>query len=195
MEVSFWTRFIVTKKNTLHNEMSFFDVELSSNSDVGSTAFKHGNRRHAVPGELRKRVSFSDENGPKHPNYQNTCKRLHTFEKLFWPPGLPQKPHDLAHAGFYYTGNIKSWSTMSCQGIYNTNTIDIHKHWVLLRFKWWSQMLLLRCNLSTLGSSGYSMDETCCYISKLRLLKKLGFEWHELLLHSTNSIRKRFLSK
>ena len=96
------------KGNTLHNEMSCFDVELSSNSTVGSTTFKNVNRSHVVPGELKKRVSFSDENGSKNPNYQNTYKRLHTFEKLFWSPGLSQKPHDLAHAGFFYTGNIKT---------------------------------------------------------------------------------------
>ena len=108
MEVSFWTRFIVTKKNTFHNEMSFFDVDLSSDSNIDSTAYKHINRRHGMSGEPKKRVSFSDEEGPKYPNYQYNYQKLQTFEKLFWPPGIAQKPYDLAHAGFFYTGNIKS---------------------------------------------------------------------------------------
>ena len=42
----------------------------------------------------------------KNPKYANIFKRLDTFEKRSWPPGIPQKPRELADAGFYYTGTF-----------------------------------------------------------------------------------------
>ena len=59
-----------------------------------------------MPFNSEKRVRFIDECGPKNPKYTNIFKRVDTFEKRSWPPGIPQKPRELADAGFYYTGTF-----------------------------------------------------------------------------------------
>ena len=56
----------------------------------------------------KKTVSFSDEVGPKLPQYKELEDRIATFERRSWPPSLSQDPHKLAEAGFYYTGKLSS---------------------------------------------------------------------------------------
>ena len=106
MDVSFWTRFITTKKNTLYNEMSFFDDIQGFESNDSSPKYEQDNKFHNVSNNIKKKVHFSEEKGPIHPNFENIHERLQTFKRLSWPPGLTQKPYDLANAGFFYTGNI-----------------------------------------------------------------------------------------
>ena len=43
-------------------------------------------------------------NPPKYQNYSLYRCRLRSFIINEWPPGLLQKPHDLAKAGFFYDG-------------------------------------------------------------------------------------------
>ena len=40
--------------------------------------------------------------GPKHAQFANEDTRLLTFRD--WPQAMPQKPKDLAEAGFFYLG-------------------------------------------------------------------------------------------
>ena len=40
--------------------------------------------------------------GPKHAQFANEDARLLTFRD--WPQAMPQKPKDLAEAGFFYLG-------------------------------------------------------------------------------------------
>ena len=40
--------------------------------------------------------------GPKHAHMAHEETRLMTFRD--WPPAMPQKPKDLAEAGFFYLG-------------------------------------------------------------------------------------------
>ena len=40
--------------------------------------------------------------GPRHPRYVSLASRLATYQA--WPPGLHQKPQQLAGAGFFYEG-------------------------------------------------------------------------------------------
>ena len=60
---------------------------------------------HPQINESDKTVRFEDECTPQHPNYRNIFKRMDTFQERSWPPGIQQKPRNLADAGFYYTGN------------------------------------------------------------------------------------------
>ena len=41
---------------------------------------------------------------PKNPYYSTYDTRLESFREHNWPPGMPQKPEQLAEAGFYYLG-------------------------------------------------------------------------------------------
>ena len=43
-------------------------------------------------------------NLPKYQNYSLYRRRLGSFIINEWPPGLSQKPHDLAEAGLFYDG-------------------------------------------------------------------------------------------
>ena len=106
MDVSFWTRFIITKKNTLYNEMSFFDDIQGFECNDSITEYEQDNKIHKSTDNIKKKVHFSEGNVPIHPNFENIHERLQTFKRLSWPPGLTQKPYDLANAGFFYTGNI-----------------------------------------------------------------------------------------
>ena len=107
MDVSFWTRLIVTKKNTIYNEMSFFDVQQSLDSKDSSITNKNSNLSPKIPENRKKKVRFSNDIGPTYPNCGNIHERLQTFKRLSWPPGISPKPYDLAHAGFFYTGNSR----------------------------------------------------------------------------------------
>ncbi|XP_053604899.1 baculoviral IAP repeat-containing protein 7-B isoform X2 [Plodia interpunctella] len=51
---------------------------------------------------------------PAHPEYANIAARLRTFKD--WPRSMPQKPEDLAEAGFYYTGQGDKTKCYYCDG-------------------------------------------------------------------------------
>jgi len=53
-------------------------------------------------------------NGPTHPNFVTEQARLKSFS--FWPPALPQKPQELAEAGFFYTGRSDQVKCFYCDG-------------------------------------------------------------------------------
>ena len=110
MDVSFWMRLIVTKKNTVYNEMSFFDVQQSLDTNNCKTTNRNSNHFHKTPKNMKKKVRFSNDIGPAYPNRGNIHERLQTFKRLSWPPGISQNPYDLAHAGFFYTGNNRIFS-------------------------------------------------------------------------------------
>ncbi|KAF4529126.1 hypothetical protein B566_EDAN017189 [Ephemera danica] len=50
----------------------------------------------------------------KHPSYGSEASRLQTYDN--WPLSLPQKPIDLAKAGFYYTGRGDRVICFQCGG-------------------------------------------------------------------------------
>ena len=52
------------------------------------------------PTEIEK--SILKHTGPLHANYATVEARIRTFKE--WPPALPQRPRELAEAGFYYIG-------------------------------------------------------------------------------------------
>jgi len=52
--------------------------------------------------------------GPRHVQYVTEQARLKSFS--FWPPALPQKPKDLAEAGFFYTGRSDQVKCFYCDG-------------------------------------------------------------------------------
>ena len=41
---------------------------------------------------------------PKYPGFTAFSDRLETFVVKAWPPGIIQKPQDLAKAGMFYSG-------------------------------------------------------------------------------------------
>ncbi|XP_026749079.1 inhibitor of apoptosis protein isoform X2 [Galleria mellonella] len=51
---------------------------------------------------------------PVHPQYATKAARLRTFND--WPLSMPQKPEDLADAGFYYTGKGDQTKCYFCNG-------------------------------------------------------------------------------
>ncbi|KAM3965044.1 inhibitor of apoptosis protein isoform 2-T2 [Aphomia sociella] len=51
---------------------------------------------------------------PVHLQYNTIAARLRTFED--WPRSMPQKPEDLADAGFYYTGTGDKTKCFFCDG-------------------------------------------------------------------------------
>jgi len=53
-------------------------------------------------------------NGPAHSNFVTEHARLKSFS--FWPPALPQKPQELADAGFFYTGRSDQVKCFYCDG-------------------------------------------------------------------------------
>merc|ERR1719430_2004270 len=53
-------------------------------------------------------------NGPAHKNYVTEQARLSTYST--WPPALPQKPQELADAGFFYTGRSDQVKCFYCDG-------------------------------------------------------------------------------
>ena len=50
----------------------------------------------------------------KHPEYRTDASRLASFED--WPKALNQKPSELSHAGFYYTGKGDKVICFACGG-------------------------------------------------------------------------------
>jgi len=52
--------------------------------------------------------------GPRHSQYVTEQARLKSFSP--WPPALPQKPQDLAEAGFFYTGRSDQVKCFYCDG-------------------------------------------------------------------------------
>ncbi|XP_059057310.1 baculoviral IAP repeat-containing protein 3 isoform X2 [Achroia grisella] len=51
---------------------------------------------------------------PVHPQYQTYPARLRSFDD--WPRSMPQKPEELADAGFYYTGTGDKTKCYFCDG-------------------------------------------------------------------------------
>jgi len=70
----------------------------------------HKNNNDAPDGPL----SNNTNSGPKELRYANIQTRMETFET--WPPGLEQKPYELAEAGFYYTGLSDKVKCFDCGG-------------------------------------------------------------------------------
>ena len=52
--------------------------------------------------------------GPAHPKLVTFQSRLITFN--LWPPGLRQKPEELARSGFFYEGRSDQVRCFSCDG-------------------------------------------------------------------------------
>jgi len=52
--------------------------------------------------------------GPAHKNYVTEQARLSTYST--WPPALPQRPQELAQAGFFYTGLSDQVKCFYCDG-------------------------------------------------------------------------------
>lgn len=52
--------------------------------------------------------------GPVHPRYASHAARLRSFSD--WPRCMPQKPEDLADAGFFYTGQGDKTKCFYCDG-------------------------------------------------------------------------------
>lgn len=75
-----------------------FVQELMCNSDSDAAAAAASND------ECGHRDSTKDAgDSPKHPAFNSYNARIKTYENL-WPRGLSQTPHQLASAGFFYTG-------------------------------------------------------------------------------------------
>lgn len=51
---------------------------------------------------------------PIHSHYTLPLKRLRSFDS--WPPGLSQKPQEMADAGFFYTGQSDKVRCYYCDG-------------------------------------------------------------------------------
>jgi len=76
------------------------------------------------PNFTRRPVSITDQDrsalgiincpGPAHSYYITEQERLKTFSS--WPPALPQKPQELAEAGFFYTGRSDQVKCFYCDG-------------------------------------------------------------------------------
>lgn len=59
-------------------------------------------------------VGVTPFQGPRHPRYVSLASRLATYQA--WPPGLHQKPQQLAGAGFFYEGTSDQVKCFSCDG-------------------------------------------------------------------------------
>ena len=53
---------------------------------------------------------------PKYPNFTLYSNRIDSFVTNDWPPGLRQKPHELAKAGMFYTGRSDLTICYFCGG-------------------------------------------------------------------------------
>lgn len=51
-----------------------------------------------------------------HPQYRTYQSRLTTFESKEWPSTIPVSPHELATAGFFYTGKSDRVKCFACDG-------------------------------------------------------------------------------
>lgn len=75
------------------------------NSDVDSIEASY---------ESLKELGVQDHRIPRHGKFSTYDSRLNTFSQ--WPPSLTQKPHDLAEAGFYFTGRGDQVRCFHCDG-------------------------------------------------------------------------------
>ncbi|AYN45059.1 iap-3 [Alphabaculovirus alterspexiguae] len=60
-------------------------------------------KRWAPQCKFIKSIECGNVNNLAHPYFESYSARLKTFDNV-WPQALSQKPHDLAEAGFFYTG-------------------------------------------------------------------------------------------
>ena len=60
------------------------------------------------------RLGITPHQGPQHPRLVTLESRLATFQT--WPPGLRQRPEEMAKAGFFYEGVSDQVKCFSCDG-------------------------------------------------------------------------------
>ena len=97
--------------------------------------------------------------GPAHPQLVTFESRLATFS--LWPPGLRQKPEDMARSGFFYEGRSDQVRCFSCDGGLSSweeedSPWDEHA-------KWFSRctFLTLTRGSNTTRSAGSEVMGTC----------------------------------
>ena len=59
-------------------------------------------------------LGITPHQGPHHPRLVTLASRLATFQT--WPPGLKQRPEQMAKAGFFYEGFSDQVKCFSCDG-------------------------------------------------------------------------------
>ena len=71
----------------------------------------HGNQSYDIAGHSKNNYmpnSFPENvnphRAPRHPRYVTYDSRLESFIENGWPRSMPQKPEQLAMAGFFYEG-------------------------------------------------------------------------------------------
>ncbi|XP_013192085.1 death-associated inhibitor of apoptosis 1 isoform X2 [Amyelois transitella] len=84
--------------------------QASAGNVLGSTTSTNGRDECG----LRIPLATPGRPSPAHPEYANVAARLRTFKD--WPRSMPQKPEDLAEAGFYYTGQGDKTKCYYCDG-------------------------------------------------------------------------------
>jgi len=92
----------------------------TGNSNQENQELNHGSSRvqfslrteQDCPARLA--LGVIDYHGPRHPKYVTEPARLKSYS--LWPPALPQKPDDLAKAGFFYTGYSDQVKCFYCDG-------------------------------------------------------------------------------
>lgn len=67
----------------------------------------------SISGEYEglKHLGIHQHRAPKSPEYSTYEARMRSFEN--WPPSIHQKPHQLADAGFYFTGRFINTSSVN----------------------------------------------------------------------------------
>lgn len=104
---------------------AFCKVEMTRWSENDDPATEH--QRWAPQCPFVRKLAGQDECGPRvptrepprmpgpvHPCYATEAARLRSFQD--WPRCMPQKPEDLAEAGFFYTGQGDKTKCFYCDG-------------------------------------------------------------------------------
>ena len=65
---------------------------------------------------MEMRSNVIDWGVPKHAEFTLYSDRIDSFVINGWPPGIPQKPHDLANAGMFYNGRRDLTICYHCGG-------------------------------------------------------------------------------
>jgi len=86
----------------------------SSNIRTDCPNRRHTGRPGSITEQDRSALGIINFQGPSHSLYITEQERLKTFSS--WPPALPQKPKELAEAGFFYTGRSDQVKCFYCDG-------------------------------------------------------------------------------
>ena len=114
-------------------------------------------------------------NSPKYQKYSLFHRRLDSFTINGWPPGLSQKPHDLAEAGLFYEGKRDLTICYFCGGgIHKWESKDIPLREHAQHYPDCGYVKMFRSNIDIFSNNSfYKMINSCLiYRPSFKIEKK-----------------------